>query len=96
MRIVIVGGGIAAVYIANSLMEKAPQSEVVIVSDEKHPPYDRIHLCKLVEDCNCVDSIELELNPNVKLELDQKIISINPAEKRVFSEHAAYHFTMIN
>ncbi|MBV5320363.1 MAG: NAD(P)/FAD-dependent oxidoreductase, partial [Sulfuricurvum sp.] len=92
MRIVIVGGGIAAVYIANSLMEKAPESEVVIVSDEKHPPYDRIHLCKLVEDCNCVDSIELELHPNVKLELDQKIISIDPAQKRVFSEHAAFHY----
>ncbi|MDD4948383.1 hydrogenase small subunit [Sulfuricurvum sp.] len=92
MRIVIVGGGIAAVYIANSLMEKAPKSEVVIVSDEKHPPYDRIHLCKLVEDCNCVDSIELELHPKVKLELDQKIISIDPAQKRVFSEHAAFHY----
>jgi quinone-reactive Ni/Fe-hydrogenase small subunit len=92
MRIVIVGGGIAAVYIANSLMEKAPESEVVIVSDEKHPPYDRIHLCKLVEDCNCVDSIELELHPKVKLELDQKIISIDPTQKRVFSEHAAFHY----
>lgn len=92
MRIVIVGGGIAAVYIANSLMEKAPQHEVVIVSDEKHPPYDRIHLCKLVEDCNCVDSIELELNPKVKLELDQKITSIDPQSQRVFSEHAAFHY----
>jgi len=92
MRIVIVGGGIAAVYIANTFMESASESEIVIVSDEKHPPYDRIHLCKLVEDCNCVDSIELELHPKVKLELDQKIISIDPAQKRVFSEHAAFHY----
>jgi len=92
MRIVIVGGGIAAVYIANTLMESASESEIVIVSDEKHPPYDRIHLCKLVEDCNCVDSIELELHPKVKLELDQKIVSIDPAQKRVFSEHAAFHY----
>lgn len=92
MRIVIVGGGIAAVYIANSLMEKAPESEVVIVSDEKHAPYDRIHLCKLVEDCTCTDSIELELHPKVKLELNQKIISIDPQSRRVFSEHAAFHY----
>jgi quinone-reactive Ni/Fe-hydrogenase small subunit len=92
MRIVIVGGGIAAVYIANTLMEKAPQSEVVIVSDEKHPPYDRIHLCKLVEDCNCVESIELELNPKVTLELDQKIVSIDREQRRIFSEHAAFHY----
>jgi NAD(P)H-nitrite reductase large subunit len=84
--------GIAAVYIANTLMEKAPQSEVVIVSDEKHPPYDRIHLCKLVEDCNCVESIELELNPKVTLELDQKIVSIDREQRRIFSEHAAFHY----
>jgi quinone-reactive Ni/Fe-hydrogenase small subunit len=92
VRIVIVGGGIAAVYIANTLMERSSESEVVIVSDEEHAPYDRIHLCKLVEDCNCVDSIELELHPKVKLELNQKIISIDPKSKRVFSEHAAFHY----
>ena len=92
MRIVIVGGGIAAVYIANTLMERESTSEVVIVSDEEHPPYDRIHLCKLVEDCNCVDSIELELHPRVQLELNQKILSIDPQSQRVFSEHSAYHY----
>ncbi len=92
MRIVIVGGGIAAVYIANTLMERSPQSEVVIVSDEEHAPYDRIHLCKLVEDCKCVDSIELELNPAVQLELNQKIVSIDTKEKRVFSNSAAFHY----
>lgn len=92
MRIVIVGGGIAAVYIANTLMEKESRSEVVIVSDEEHPPYDRIHLCKLVEDCKCVDSIALELHPAVRLELNQKIVSLDPASKRVFSEHAAFHY----
>lgn len=92
MRIVIVGGGIAAVYIANTLMEQDSKSEIVIVSDEEHPPYDRIHLCKLVEDCKCVDSIELELNPAVRLELNQKIVSLDPQTKRVFSEHAAFHY----
>jgi quinone-reactive Ni/Fe-hydrogenase small subunit len=92
VRIVIVGGGIAAVYIANTLMEQDSRSEVVIVSDEEYPPYDRIHLCKLVEDCKCVDSIELELNPAVRLELNQKIISLDPKTKRVFSEHAAFHY----
>ena len=92
MRIVIVGGGIAAVYIANTLMERDGTSEVVIVSDEEHPPYDRIHLCKLVEDCNCVDSIELELHPKVRLELNQKIDSIDTEQKRIFSENAAYHY----
>ncbi|MCX6075002.1 MAG: hydrogenase small subunit [Campylobacterales bacterium] len=92
MRIVIVGGGIAAVYIANTLMEQAPASEIVIVSEEAHAPYDRIHLCKLVDDCKCIDSIELELHPKVQLELNQKISSIDPVGKRVFSSHAAFHY----
>jgi quinone-reactive Ni/Fe-hydrogenase small subunit len=92
MRVVIVGGGIAAVYIANTLIQKSPQIEVLIVSDEKHPPYDRIHLCKLVEDCTCTDSIELELHPKVTLELNQKIVSIDTAHKRIFSQHAAFHY----
>lgn len=92
MRIVIVGGGISAVYLANSIMEKAPSSEVVIVSDESHPPYDRIHLCALVDKSQCVESIALELHPNVRLELDQKILQIDTESKRIFSEHALFSY----
>lgn len=92
MRIVIVGGGIAAVYLANTLLEQAPDLELLIVSEEEHPPYDRIHLCKLVEDCNCVDSITLELHPNVRLELNQKITAIDSESKRIFSQHCAFHY----
>lgn len=92
MRIVIVGGGISAVYLANTLLNKVPGSDVLIVSDETHRPYDRIHLCSLVEDSKCVDTISLELDPRVRLELNQKIISIDPAAKRVFSLHAAFGY----
>ena len=92
MRIVIVGGGIAAVYLANAIMARESRAEVVIVSDESHPPYDRIHLCSLVDRSKCVDAITLELHPAVRLELDQKIISIDPAAKRVFSEHAVFGY----
>lgn len=92
MRIVIVGGGISAVYLANAIMEKAPHSEVVIVSDEAHPPYDRIHLCALVDKSQCVESIALELHPNVRLELNCKITHIDTAAKRVFSEHALFSY----
>ena len=49
MRIVIVGGGIAAVYLANNLKKQDRFLDVVILSEEKHPPYDRIHLCSLVD-----------------------------------------------
>ena len=92
MRIVIVGGGISAVYLANSIMDQAPASDVLIVSDESNPPYDRIHLCSLVDNCQCVESITLELHPKVRLELNQKITAIDSEAKRVFSEKAAFHY----
>lgn len=92
MRIVIVGGGISAVYLANNLMSRSPESEVVIVSEETCHPYDRIHLCSLVEHARDVESITLELHPSVRLELNQKITLIDPAAKRVFSEAAAFSY----
>lgn len=92
MRIVIVGGGISAVYLANSLLNQSLECEVVIVSDEEHPPYDRIHLCSLVENSKCVDTISLELHPSVRLELHQKITAIDTVSKRIFSESSSYHY----
>jgi quinone-reactive Ni/Fe-hydrogenase small subunit len=92
MRIVIVGGGISAVYIANKIMRQAPASEVVIVSEEEHPPYDRIHLCALVDQSKCTESITLELEHGVRLELGQKVVQIDPLSKRIFTEHSSYHY----
>lgn len=92
MRVVIVGGGIAAVYMANALLEKSPQAEVLIVSGESYNPYDRIHLCSLVDGSATVEDIALELDERVRVELEQPIVSIDPEAKRIFSEHAAYAY----
>jgi len=92
MRIVIVGGGIAAAYAANAIMERQQGHDVTIVSAEKYPPYDRIHLCRLVEGSATVDDIRLDIHPGVKLELGQKIVSIDPEKKRVFSKVAAFGY----
>lgn len=92
VRIVIVGGGISAVYLANTILQKSPSSDVLIVSDETHPPYDRIHLCALVDKSQCVESITLELDPKVRLELNQSIISIDTMAKRIMSEHAVFAY----
>ena len=92
MRIVIVGGGISAVYLANTLLQKSPTSEVLIVSDETHPPYDRIHLCALVDKSQCVESITLDLHPKVRLELNQTITGIDISAKRILGEHAAFAY----
>ncbi len=92
MRIVIIGGGIAAGYLANTILKKQSDVEVVIVSQEAYLPYDRIHLCSLIDGSCSVDDIGLELNPAVHVELNQKIEQIATKEKRIYSKHAAFSY----
>ncbi|WP_201351959.1 hydrogenase small subunit [Hydrogenimonas urashimensis] len=92
MRIVIVGGGIAAAYAANAIMERQKGHDVLIVSAEKYPPYDRIHLCRLVEGRARVEDIRLDIHPGVRIELDQRIVSIDTKRKRVFSKNASFGY----
>ncbi|MCD6173238.1 MAG: FAD-dependent oxidoreductase, partial [Sulfurimonas sp.] len=92
MRVVIVGGGIAAVYLANNLKKQNSGVEVMVLSDEKYKPYDRIHLCRLVDGSADTDSISLHLDPTVKLELNQKIIKIDRDLKKVFSDSAMFSY----
>jgi quinone-reactive Ni/Fe-hydrogenase small subunit len=92
MRIVIIGGGIAAVYIANQLLGKDPSVEVLIVSKEEFHPYDRIHLCSLVDHSCRVDDIYLDLDKRVTVELNQNITSIDTQAKKIFSAQASYAY----
>ncbi len=92
MRVVIIGGGIAAVYLANNLKKQNYGLDVTILSDEKHPPYDRIHLCNLVDNTQNIDDISLPLDPTVRLELNQKINKIDKESKRVFSDNAMFSY----
>ena len=92
MRVVIVGGGIAAVYLANNLKKQDSAVEVSIISDEKHPPYDRIHLCSLVDNSEDIGGISLPLDPTVRLELGQKINRIDKEHKRVFSDTSMFSY----
>lgn len=92
MRVVIVGGGIAAVYLANNIKKQDASVDILILSDEQYPPYDRIHLCQLVDGQSTLDDIKLPLVPTVGLELDQKIVDIDREAQRVFSDKGAFHY----
>ena len=92
MRVVIIGGGIAAVYLANNLKKQKSSLEVTVVSDEKYPPYDRIHLCRLVDGTEDIDGVSLPLDPTVKLELNQKINKIDRENRRVLSDNAMFSY----
>lgn len=92
MRVLIIGGGIVAVYLANNLKKQNSLMEVTIVSDEKYYPYDRIHLCHLVDGTEDMDGISLVLDPTVKLELNQKINKIDKENKRIFSDNSMFSY----
>ncbi len=92
MRVVIIGGGISAVYLANNLKKEDSSLEVTVVSDESCSPYDRIHLCRLVDGSKDVSGISLHLDPTVKLELNQKINKIEREDRRVFSDKAMFSY----
>ena len=92
MRIVIIGGGIAAVYLANHIKKLASDVDVLIVSDEAYSPYDRIHLCALVDKSATMEEISLSLDPAVQISLNEKILSIDKESKRIFSEHSVFSY----
>lgn len=92
MRILIVGGGIAAAHIANDIKEQAPEHEVMIVSKEEYPPYDRIHLCSLVNGSADIEEIALELPSGIKLELNAEVTEIDTKAKRIFTQQSTFAY----
>ena len=92
MRIIIIGGGIAATYLANRIKNLRSDVDVLIVSEEVVSPYDRIHLCALVDQSAMLEEISLALNPTVEMALKEKITSIDRKSKRIFSDHSAFSY----
>ncbi|UFH58223.1 hydrogenase small subunit [Sulfurovum mangrovi] len=92
MQIVIIGGGISAAYIANRIKEIAMEADVQIISDESLAPYDRIHLCNLVNEEDTQKDISLALHPSVKVTLNQKVAQIDRENKKVRTADHTYGY----
>ena len=92
MQIVIIGGGISAAYIANRIKERAMDAEVHIISEEPFSPYDRIHLCRLVDEEETPKGISIELDPSVKVTLGQKVIRLDTDAQKVHTADHAYRY----
>lgn len=92
MRIVIIGGGIAADYLANSILEKDGNVDVLILSKEAYAPYDRIHLCDLVKGSADLHDITLDLHPKARVQLNQEVIGINRQAKQVICKTQKYPY----
>jgi len=95
MRIVIVGGGIVAAYMANTFHKRAAQHEVLILSKETNPPYDRIHLCDLINGASSIKDIALPLPSSTQLELDAEVLSIDKEAKRVYTKDASFSYDIL-
>lgn len=95
MRIVIVGGGIVAAYMANALFEQSPEHDVVIVTKEPYPPYDRIHLCALVNQTATIEQIALPLPPKTRVELNSEVTHIDTKTKRVYTASAMISYDVL-
>jgi quinone-reactive Ni/Fe-hydrogenase small subunit len=92
MRIVIIGGGIAADYLANRILDQDSTVEVWILSKEAYAPYDRIHLCDLVEGVADLQDITLELNPQITVKLNSEVIGIDAVNREVLTQQQRYGY----
>ncbi len=92
MRIVIIGGGISAAYLANHLKNNDSSVDLLIVSEETFLPYDRIHLCSLIDRSKSIEDITIPIEKSVKIELNQKIIKIDKKSKKIFSKNAVFSY----
>jgi len=79
---VIVGGDISAAYLANHIKKLSTDTDVLIASEEAFSPYDRIHLCALVDNSATLKEITLPIDPLVNIALNEKIISIDSRSKK--------------
>ena len=92
MKIVIVGGGITASYTANKLIESNEELDITIVSKEKYKPYDRIHLCSLLNDSLNIEDIYLNIDKRVKLILNEEVKDIYTKSKVVITSNNSYEY----
>ncbi len=92
MNIVIIGGGICGVYVANKLLKKDSNYNITILSKEKYKPYDRIHLCSLFNEETKIDDITLKLKKKVNLQLEEEVTDIFPSSKSVITRNHSYKY----
>ncbi len=92
MRVLIIGGGIAGVNIANKIKRIDKKIDVLILSKERYRPYDRIQLCRLLSEKTHIDELALEIEDGISIEFEQSVIQIDTKNKKVFSQNAMYGY----
>lgn len=91
MKVLIVGGGFAACYLANKLIDDHP---VAILSKESYFPYNRIYICDLIKETP-LENITFELDDHVDVRLHQEVLSIDKEKKEVYSADQVYSYDIL-
>jgi nitrite reductase (NADH) large subunit len=91
-KIVIVGGGAAAISATKAILDINPQSEIIIFGEERFYPYYRIKISKgllggLEEEKLLIQKKQWFESNNVKLYLDHKVINLIPQKKELTLEN---------
>lgn len=91
-KIVIVGGGAAAVSATKAILDINPQSEIIIFGEERFYPYYRIKISKgllggLEEEKLLIQKKQWYESNNVKLYLDHRVVSLIPQKKKIILEN---------
>jgi len=94
MKIVIIGDGVAGQNVAEGLRAKDPSMEILILTEEKHPYYSRIHLPDYIAGEKKLDQLysrKLDWYPtkNITLQIGTKVTKIEPTKKRIFIDSQA-------
>lgn len=94
-RVVVVGGGLAAVHVVDELLRLDAPVEVVVVAEEEHPPYDRPPLSKQVlRDGQGATPLRKDWSdPRLDLRLGRRAVSLHPDQRTVLlddGEQLAY------
>ncbi len=87
-RLVIIGGGMAAVRLVEELLARSYVGHVTVLADEDHAPYNRILLSAVLEGTHSIDAITLRsagwfADRDVDLRLGSRVLEVDRAASEV-------------
>jgi len=88
MRFLIIGDGVAGHTAAVELRERRPEAEIIIISDEQYPFYDRVALKRVVAGkAKRAEMIKADQDfyrsHDIELMLESRVVEVNPEQKQV-------------
>ena len=86
--IIIIGSSIAGITAAEAAHRQDPAADILVLSQDRFPPYYRLRVCEVLDNPAIVDQLALHppqwyADRQIRLELDTRVAAIYPAERQV-------------